>query len=77
MIAPNIILSHEPVEFPFACNIHGHDHATEGGLNMCAEHIDYTPVPLKYLVEKGMLQAPNIHRETINKAIDRKRKGEK
>ena len=41
---------------------------------MCAEHINYTPVPLKTLVEKGMLQAPNIHRETIDRAIDRKTK---
>lgn len=76
MIAPNIILSHEPVEFPFARNVHGHDHSNwyQGGINMCAEHIDYTPVPLKTLVEKGMLKAPDIHRETIDKAIDRKAK---
>lgn len=76
MIAPNIILSHEPVEFPFARNIHGHDHSNwyPSGINMCAEHIDYTPVPLKDLVEKGMLKAPDIHRETIDKAIDRKAK---
>lgn len=76
MIAPNIILSHEPVNFPFAVNIHGHDHSNwyPGGINMCAEHIDYTPVPLKYFVEKGMLKAPDIHRETIDKAIDRKAK---
>lgn len=76
MIAPNIILSHEPINFPFAVNIHGHDHSNwyPGGINMCAEHIDYTPVPLKTLVEKGMLKAPDIHRETIDKAIDRKAK---
>lgn len=74
MIAPNIMLSHEPVNFPFAHNIHGHTHATWDELNMCAEHIDYTPVPLKYLVEKGMFQAPDIHREVIDKAIDRKAK---
>jgi calcineurin-like phosphoesterase family protein len=76
MIAPNIILSHEPVNFPFAVNIHGHDHSNwyPGGINMCAEHIDYTPMPLKTLVEKGMLKAPDIHRETIDKAIDRKAK---
>lgn len=76
MIAPNIILSHEPVNFPFAVSIHGHNHSNEcsDGINMCAEHIDYTPVPLKYLVEKGMLKAPNIHREAIDKAIDRKTK---
>lgn len=76
MIAPNIILSHEPVEFPFAVNIHGHDHSNwhQGGINMCAEHIDYTPVPLKYLVEKGMLKASDIHREAIDKQADRKTK---
>ena len=76
MIAPNIILSHEPVEFPFARNIHGHDHSNwhKGGINMCAEHIDYTPVPLKWLVEQGMLKALDIHRETIDGAIERKAK---
>jgi calcineurin-like phosphoesterase family protein len=76
MIAPNIILSHEPVNFPFAVNIHGHDHSNwyQGGVNMCAEHINYTPVPLKTLIEKGLLKAPDIHRETIDKAIDRKAK---
>lgn len=76
MIAPNIILSHEPVNFPFAVNIHGHDHSNwyPGGINMCAEHIDYTPVPLKYLVEKGMLKASDIHREAIDKQVDRKTK---
>jgi calcineurin-like phosphoesterase family protein len=76
MIAPNIILSHEPVNFPFAVNIHGHDHSNwySGGINMCAEYIDYTPIPLKALIEKGMLKAPDIHRETIDKAIDRKAK---
>ena len=38
------------------------------------EHIDYTPVPLKTLVEQGMLKAPDIHRETIDGAIERKAK---
>ena len=74
MIAPNIILSHEPVNFPYAANIHGHTHNQNDALNMCAENIDYTPIPLKTLVEKGMLKAPDIHREAIDKAIDRKEK---
>lgn len=76
MIAPNIILSHEPVSFPFAVNIHGHNHSNEysDGINMCAEHIDYTPVSLKSLIENGMLKASDIHRETIDKAIDRRAK---
>jgi calcineurin-like phosphoesterase family protein len=76
MIAPNIVLSHEPIDLPFAVNIHGHDHSNwyQSGINMCAEHINYTPVPLKTLIEKGLLKAPDIHRETIDKAIDRKAK---
>ena len=74
MIAPNIILSHEPVEFPFARNIHGHTHGKWDAFNMCAEFIDYTPVPLSYFVKWGFKDVPNIHRETIDKAIDRKAK---
>ena len=76
MIAPNIVLSHEPVEFPFAVNIHGHDHSNwhSGGINMCAEHINYTPVPIKTLIASGALKAEDIHRMTIDGAIERKAK---
>ena len=74
MIAPNIILSHEPVEFPFARNIHGHTHGKWDAFNMCAEFIDYTPVPLSYFVKWGFKDIPDIHREAIDKAIDRKTK---
>ena len=74
MIAPNIILSHEPVEFPFARNIHGHTHGKWDAFNMCAEFIDYTPVPLSYFVKWGFKDIPDIHREAIDKAIDRKAK---
>jgi hypothetical protein len=41
---------------------------------MCAEFIDYTPVPLSYFVKWGFKDIPDIHRETIDKAIDRKAK---
>ena len=74
MIAPNIILSHEPVEFPFARNIHGHTHGKWDAFNMCAEFIDYTPVPLSYFVKWGFKDIPDIHRETIDGAIERKAK---
>ena len=74
MIAPNIILSHEPVEFPFARNIHGHTHGKWDAFNMCAEFIDYTPVPLSYFVKWGFKDVVDIHRETIDKATERKAK---
>lgn len=74
MIAPNIILSHEPVEFPFARNIHGHTHGKWDAFNMCAEFIDYTPVPLSRFIKWGFKDIPDIHREAIDGAIGRKAK---
>ena len=74
MIAPNIILSHEPVDFPFARNVHGHTHGKWDAFNMCAEFINYTPVPLSYFVKWGFKDVPDIHREAIDGAIERKAK---
>ena len=79
MISDKIILSHEPVNFDFAFNIHGHVHGEHQNDNMhfnvCAEHIDYTPVSLNSLVKEGMFKdVPNIHRNTIDRAIIRKEK---
>lgn len=79
MIAPNIILSHEPVEFPYAVCFSGHDHSNwnqnPNVINFCAEHINYTPVALKDIVDSGVLnKVPNIHRATIDHAIERKEK---
>ena len=75
MISPKIILSHEPVGFfPYALNIHGHDHSgwfqvTARHINCCAEHINYTPICLKHIVKTGVLKPiPDIHRDTIDKA---------
>lgn len=84
MISPKIILSHEPIpNLPsWLFNIHGHDHSNrfkgENHLNVCAEHIDYTPVPLTSIVKSGMLsEVEDIHRITIDGAIERKAKHEK
>lgn len=80
MISDKIILSHEPFEFPYALNIHGHDHSgwermETPHLNVCAEHINYTPVPIKKVIESGILkEIPSIHRETIDMATERKKK---
>lgn len=70
-ISPRIVLSHEPIDLPFAFNIHGHEHGTQTykddrHLNVCAEHIDYTPVCLKHVVDSGALKdIPTIHRIAI------------
>lgn len=79
-ISDKILLSHEPIAFPFGLNIHGHDHSNREDphtphLNLCAEHINYTPVCLKDIVESGILKnIPSIHRATINTASKRKQK---
>lgn len=80
MITNKIMLSHEPVDLPFILNLHGHDHgnvhkAGKNHLNFCAEHIGYTPVSLKTIVENGTLnKIESIHRQTINEATKRKEK---
>lgn len=73
LISPKLILSHEPIDFPYAFNIHGHDHSVkynkENHLNVCAEHINYRPVSLKSICTSGLLKnIPDIHRVTIDKA---------
>ena len=79
-ITEKLLLSHEPVLLPFAFNIHGHDHSKwfekpgAQSMNVCAEHIDYTPVNLTHLMKHGLLgKVESIHRVTINGATERKR----
>lgn len=77
---PKLILSHEPVNFEYAFNIHGHIHSNKsdmpGHFNVCAEHINYTPVNLTALLKNGVFKnIANVHRVTINVAT--KRKGRK
>ncbi len=79
IISDKIILSHEPVDFPYALNIHGHCHGHESKdemhINLCAENIDYTPVSLKSIINSGRLKKiQNIHRECIDRATERKSK---
>ena len=83
-ISEKILLSHEPIQLPFAFNIHGHDHSNRSAgmkgfqhLNVCAEHIDYTPVNLTALIKKGVAsEVETIHRQTIDGATERKKKRE-
>lgn len=77
-IAEKILLSHEPIDYPYALNIHGHDHANWCNLahhyNVCANVIDYKPVRLTQLIDAGLLSdIDSIHRATIDKAIQRKK----
>ena len=78
-IAEKILLSHEPIDLPYAFNIHGHDHSNwfDNGhhLNLCAEHIDYTPVSLLKLIKDGTFsKVDSIHRMTIDRATEKKLK---
>lgn len=73
MIAEKILLSHEPVNIPWAFNIHGHDHAgwrqQSGSLNVCSNVIDWEPISLNKLFKDGFTsKVPSIHRITINEA---------
>lgn len=82
MINDRVILSHEPVDVPdFLFNIHGHDHARpfsdDNHLNVCAEHIQYTPVSYPNIIKNGAIsKILSIHRVTINKASSVKNKVE-
>lgn len=77
-IAEKLILSHEPINLPFAFNIHGHDHSQhfsedDHHLNVCAEHINYTPVNMNKLLKHGLMsEVESIHRMTIDRATEKK-----
>ena len=78
MIGEKLILSHEPVNVPWAYNIHGHDHTgrqAKGHTNVCAEAINFTPINFNQWMKAGHLsRIETIHRTTIDTATERKRK---
>ena len=78
IIGEKLILSHEPVDIPWAFDIHGHDHAgtkRKGHLNICADVIGYTPINFNQFLKSGASsKIQTIHRETIDKATERKKK---
>lgn len=85
VIGEKLILSHEPVDVPWALNLHGHVHALshkndKHHFNCCAEHLNYIPLNLNQFMRSGpTARIDTIHRETIDKATvrARKRKGGK
>lgn len=82
MIGEKLILSHEPVDIPWAFNIHGHVHDLrhkndDHHFNVCAEVINYTPVNMNQWMKQGHLShIETIHRATIDIAIERSIKRE-
>ena len=78
IIGEKLILSHEPVDIPWIFNIHGHDHTgkkRKGHLNVCSDVIGYKPVNFNQFLKAGhMAHIQTIHRETIDRATERKAK---
>lgn len=80
MIGEKLILSHEPVDIPWAFNIHGHIHDSKHKndkchFNVCSNAIGYVPINMNQWMKQGYLShVESIHRTTINKATERKKK---
>ena len=79
IIGEKIILSHEPVEISWLWNFHGHDHSgtfRPNHTNACSDVIGYKPIHLNTVLQKFGISSKvtSIHRETIDGAIERKRK---
>lgn len=84
-ISDKILLSHELVcGLPWCLNIHGHDHNgvepyKEGckHINLAANVCGYTPISLGKIIKEGVLSGiDSIHRQTINRATERRIIGE-
>lgn len=77
-IGEKLLLTHEPVDIPWAFNIHGHDHVGHkraNHLNVCVDVNNYTPLNLTALLKKGLTaKVESIHRKTIDKATEKKKK---
>lgn len=78
IVGEKLILSHEPVNIPWAFNIHGHDHVGAervNHLNVCSDVVGYKPINFNQFLKSGaMSKIQTIHRETIDKATERKKK---
>ena len=82
-ISDRILLAHEPINgLPFCLNIHGHVHNginsyidDLGGkhLNIASDVVDWSVISLNKLIKSGILSdITNIHRLTIDQAIENK-----
>jgi calcineurin-like phosphoesterase family protein len=82
IIGEKLILSHEPVDIPWAFNIHGHTHRNcimdNKHFNACLDANDYLPINLNQWMKQGYLSTiETIHRSTINTATKRSKKRKK
>ena len=84
IVGEKLILSHEPIDVPWAFNIHGHTHSGEPmsdnrHFNVCGEARKcYEPVNLNQFMKAGfMSNIQTIHRSTIDLATKRKKKRKK
>ena len=78
MIAEKLILSHEPIDVPWAFNIHGHihkGHKRKNHFNVCVDVTGYQPINMNQFMKSGaMAHVETIHRTTIDSATIRKQK---
>ena len=80
MIGERLMLSHEPLDIKWAFNLHGHCHSRSHKndkyhFNCCAEAINFSPVNFNQWVKMGYLaRIESIHRDTIDRATERKAK---
>lgn len=77
-VGEKIAFSHEPLDFTFVKNIHGHVHQgklhpDKSHINICADVVDYKPLSLGELLYNSPLSdIQSLHRQTINTATKRK-----
>ena len=79
IIGEKLLLSHEPIDAKWIFNLHGHNHTgaktDKYHLNVCADVIGYTPINFNQFLKSGASsKIQTIHRETIDKATERKKK---
>lgn len=78
-IGEKIVLSHEPIDIPFALCVHGHIHdpkhkSDKQHINVCSDVINYTPINFNQLMKSGPTsKIETIHRTTIDKATKKKK----
>lgn len=80
LLGEKLMLSHEPLMgIDWAVNVHGHDHAGRmtgpGRKNVCLDVTGYEPFHLQAALKTGLLaNTKTVHRQTIDKATEKKRK---
>lgn len=83
LLGEKLILSHESLEgVNWAMNVHGHDHSgrlsDSAHKNVCLDVTGYEPFHLQAALKSGLLsKTKTVHRQTIDKATERKQKRSK